>query len=388
MWCWLSRTISKLFQLLKRSALMMPSISLADGYATFAAPPIAMEALRQAVSADRLRFGPPEGILELREAISARYRRQYGVEVNPATIVITPGAKFGLHALLRTLLRTGDEVLIPTPNWAGLVDLVRDAGGSLNLLPLDESDGYALSPTQLAAAITPQTRIILLTNPNNPTGRIYTKAEIAALLAVTAQWPDLYFISDEIYDGLTYDGARVPSLAEWPDSRERHVIVHGFSKSLAMPGWHVGYVVAPPAIAKAMADYQRRTVSSAAVIYQHGAIAVTNSFENITAELLPQLIFNRQLLLDGLAQIGVTVFAPQGGYFVFADLRPWLPLDQDPIAGSATLVNFLRAETGLIVLDGALFGTPGFVRMLFATSVADLREALRRLAGGLRRMKA
>lgn len=365
---------------------MQPSISLADGYATFTAPPLAMDALRRAVSGDRLRFGPPEGIPELREAIRRRYRRQYGAEVNLANIVVTPGAKFGLHALLRTLLRPGDEVLIPTPNWAGLVDLVRDAGGNLNLLKLDPAEGYALSPEKLAAAITPHTRAILLTNPNNPTGRVYTKAEIGALLAVAVQWPDLYFISDEIYDGLTYDGVRVPSLVEWPDPRERHIIVHGFSKSLAMPGWHVGYVVAPAAIAKAMTDYQRRTVSSAAVIYQQGAVAVTDAFEEITAGLLPQLTFNRQLLLDGLARIGASAFAPQGGYFVFADLRAWLPPGPEPAAAGG-LVNFLRTDAGLTVLDGTLFGAPGFVRMLFATSVADLREALRRLAGGLRRMK-
>lgn len=365
---------------------MIPILSLADGYGPYPTPAIALEAARAALAADQLRPGPAEGLPRLREAVGRRYQRLTGAAVDPARVVVTPGAKFAVLAVLETLLRPGDEVLIPTPNWFGFYDLVaRAQGATPRLLPLAAADDYALRPEALAAALTPQTRLLILTNPNNPTGRVYSAAEYAALLEVTARYPDLYVLSDEIYDGLVYDGGAIATLLQFPDEQGRHVVVNGFSKSLAMASWRVGYVVAPPAVALAVRDYVFRTVSGVAPLNQLAAAAALDAFEDVTSELRESLTRNRELLLAGLQRIGVPAMVPQGAYFVFADLRAWLPPDPDPLAASAALFARLRDHARLQLVDGGTCGAPGFARITFAVTIADLREGLRRLATGLRK---
>ena len=238
---------------------MATSISLASGYGNFAAPVAATEAATRLLRSGLLEVLPAAGSEALRTALVQQPRPADAVALGPENVVITPGAKAALFALLKTVLRPGDEVLLPTPNWFGFAALVEQAGGTLRPLPLNPADDYALSADQLRAALSPRTRVLLFSNPNNPSGRLYRRAELAEWLAVTGDFPDLFVLSDEIYDRINFDAEPTPSLLDFPDPRGRHLVVNGFSKSLALIGWGLGYLVAPAAVAQVCADWQHAT---------------------------------------------------------------------------------------------------------------------------------
>ena len=360
-------------------------VSLASGYGDFAVPSVALEAARTALASASqchapLAISPAAGLPELREALARRYRQRGATRIIAEQVLVTAGAKTGLFALLSEMLSPGDEVLLPTPNWFGFYDLVRRAGGTLRLLTLAATDNYELRPEMLRAALTPATRVLMLSNPNNPTGRVYSRAEWAALLAITAEFPQLWVLSDEIYEGISFGPAPVPSLLAQPDPHQRHVVVSGFSKSLALAGWGVGCAVAPPALAQAVAARIFSTGVAVSVPAQLAALAATQHAEAISAALCTQLLFTRQLLLAGLAALpGASgVVAPEGTYYVFADFTRFLDPQLPAAEASAQLVRRLAAG-GVEVVDGATCGAPGFVRLSYAVGEEMLRLALARL---------
>ena len=365
------------------------TISLASGYGNFAVPEMAMRAataaFRDSVAQGRpLPVAPAGGLPTLREALAARYRRRGAAGVTAGQVIITAGAKTGLFALMSELLRPGDDVLVPTPNWFGFQDLVRRAGGQLRTLPLNPADDYALTPAALRAALRPETRLLILSNPNNPTGRVLSAAEWAALLAVTADFPELWVLSDEIYEGISFGNVPVPTLLAQPGAGPRHLVVSGYSKSLALAGWGIGCLVAPAALAAAVEARLFSTGVAVPVPAQLAALAATEHADAISAGLCAQLRANRRTLLAGLAALpnAPEVHAPEGTYYVFADFTRFLAPGQPAPAASAQLVRHL-ADSGVEVVDGARCGAPGFVRLSYAVGEDVLREALVRLRAGL-----
>ncbi|SFP72831.1 pyridoxal phosphate-dependent aminotransferase [Hymenobacter arizonensis] len=359
-------------------------ISLASGYGNFAVPPVALEAATQALATAQqhnapLAVSPAAGLPELREALAQRYQRR-GATVTAEQVVVTAGAKTGLFALLSEMLQPGDDVLMPTPNWFGFQDLVRRAGGTLRDLPLAAATNYELSPETLRTALQPNTRLLLLSNPNNPTGRVYSRADWTELLAVTQDFPDLWVLSDEIYEGISFGPEPVPTLLALPDPHQRHVVVSGFSKSLALAGWGIGHLVAPVALAEAVTARIFATGAGVPVPVQAAALAATQQAEAISSALCEQLKATRQVLLDGLASLpdAPAVVAPEGTYYVFADFTRWLKPGLPAAAASAQLVQQLKAA-GVEVVDGTTCGAPGFVRLSYAVPEADLQEALARM---------
>jgi len=360
-------------------------VSLASGYGDFAVPTVALEAaLAALVSAGQhhvpLAVSPAAGLPELREALAWRYHQRGATGLTAEQVLVTAGAKTGLFALLSEMLLPGDDVLLPTPNWFGFQDLVRRAGGTLRSLPLAATDNYALRPDALRAALTPTTRVLLLSNPNNPTGRVYTRAEWAALLAVTAEFPQLWVLSDEIYEGISFGPEPVPTLLAQSDPHQRHVVVSGFSKSLALAGWGVGCAVAPPELARAVAARLFATGVAVPVSAQAAALAATRHADAISTALCAQLQPTRQLLLAGLAALpgASVVVAPEGTYYVFADFTRFLDPHLPAVEASAQLVRRLVAG-GVDVVDGATCGAPGFARLSYAVGEETLRLALVRL---------
>ncbi|MBF9144074.1 pyridoxal phosphate-dependent aminotransferase [Hymenobacter properus] len=363
----------------------MTPISLASGYGNFAVPEVALAAASHALTDAQqhhapLSVSPAAGLPVLREALAERYRQRGAAGVGAGQVVVTAGAKTGLFALLSELLQPGDEVLLPTPNWFGFFELVRRAGGTLRTLPLPAAGNYALTPDTLRAALTPATRLLIISNPNNPSGRVYSHAEWMDLLAVTAEFPQLWVLSDEIYEGISFGQAPVPTLLALPDPGQRHVVVSGFSKSLALAGWGVGCLVAPPALAEAVAARLFATGVPVPVPAQLAALAATRHADEIGAGLCAQLAPNRQLLLDALADLpGAPASAvPEGTYYVFADFTRFLATELPAAEASAQLVQRLAAA-GVEVVDGATCGAPGFVRLSYAVEEAPLREAVTRL---------
>jgi aspartate aminotransferase len=317
------------------------------------------------------------GLPALREALAQRYRQRGAASVTAEQVLVTAGAKTGLSALLGELLQPGDDVLLPMPNWFGFYDLVRRAGGVLRPLPLAAADDYALSPEVLRAALTPATRLLIISNPNNPTGRVYSQAEWAALLAVAAEFPQLWILSDEIYEGIRFGSEPVPTLLALPDPHQQHVVVSGFSKSLALAGWGVGCLVAPLALARAVTARLFSTGAPVPVPVQLAALAATQQAEAISAALCVQLLPTRHLLLAGLAALpeAPVVTAPEGTYYVFADFTRFLDASLPAIEASAALVKRLAAA-GVEVVDGASCGAPGFVRLSYAVEEVALQQAI------------
>ena len=365
------------------------TLSLASGYGDFAVPEVAMRAataaFRSTLAQGRpLPVAPAGGLPALRQALAARYRRRGAAGITAGQVVVTAGAKTALFALLSELLRPGDDVLLPTPNWFGFQDLVSRAGGQLRPLPLQPADDYALTPETLRAALRPETRLLIISNPNNPTGRVLHEAELAALLAVTAEFPELWVLSDEIYEGISFGAEPVPTLLAQPGTGARHLVVSGFSKSLALAGWGIGCLVAPLELAAAVEARLFSTGVAVPVPTQLAALAATEHAEAISAGLCAHLRANRQTLLDGLAALpnAPTVHAPEGTYYVFADFTRFLAASQPPAEASAQLVRRL-ARHGVEVVDGASCGAPGFVRLSYAVGAEVLREALLRLRAGL-----
>ncbi|QJX45429.1 pyridoxal phosphate-dependent aminotransferase [Hymenobacter taeanensis] len=355
---------------------MQESISLASGYGNFTVPPAAAKAAIRLIEAGPLPAGDAAGLPELREALAQRY----APSVTASQVVVTPGAKSALFALFKTLLRPQDEVLLPLPNWFGFGELIERAGGVVRALPLSPESNFALTPEILEAALTPSTRILLLSNPNNPTGRVYSHQELAALLQVTQRFPGLYVVSDEIYDLITFGPQPVPSLLDFADPHERHVVVNGFSKSLALIGWGVGYLVAPAAIAAACAAWQYATSVAVPAPNQHAALAATHAAPAIAAGLLAQLQPTRALLLAGLAALPlVPPTQPEGTYYVFPDFRAYLNPKLPAAEAAAELVASFR-EAGVLVVDGTSCGAPGFMRISYAVPESSLREAVARIA--------
>lgn len=349
-------------------------------------PEAALEAAKAALrdvqaQGTPLVVSPAAGLPALREALAQRYQRRGAVEVTAEQVIITAGAKTGLFAVLNELLSPGDEVLMPTPNWFGFFDLVRRAGGELRALPLAAADDYALTPETLRAALTPATRLLIISNPNNPTGRVYSAEEWEALLAVTAEFPALWVLSDEIYEGICFGPAPVPTLLALPGPHQQHVVVSGFSKSLALTGWAIGCLVAPPALARAVAARLFSTGAAVPVPGQLAALAATEHADAIGAALCAQLQPTRQRLLTALAALpgAPAVAAPQGTYYIFADFTRLLAPGLPPAEASAALVRQL-AEAGVEVVDGASCGAPGFVRLSYAVDDAALQQALASIA--------
>ncbi|WP_210116314.1 pyridoxal phosphate-dependent aminotransferase [Hymenobacter fodinae] len=363
------------------SAQLIPSamrdkISLASGYGNFAVPAVAAEAAIRSISSGTLPVSDAAGLPALREALAQGYQRP----ITATQVVVTPGAKSALFALFKTLLRPQEEVLLPTPNWFGFGELITRAGGRVCPLPLSSESNYALTPAQLEAALTPQTRILLLSNPNNPTGRVYTRQEMQALLDVTRRFPELYVVSDEIYHLITFGAEPVPSLLDFEDPHERHVVVNGYSKSLALIGWGVGYLVAPAAVAAACAAWQFATSVAVPAPNQLAALAATQAASAIAAELLAQLQPTRARMLAELAALPhVPHGQPEGTYYAFPDFRAYLTPHLPAAAAAAELVASFQ-EAGVQVVDGSSCGPPGFVRLSYAVPEETLREAMHRIA--------
>ncbi|UPL47826.1 pyridoxal phosphate-dependent aminotransferase [Hymenobacter sublimis] len=359
-------------------------INLASGYGSFPPPAVATAAaLRLLQATGPLPVAEVAGLPELRAALAEFYQQAGADRVQPEQVVVTGGTKAALFALLQAVLRPGDEVLLPTPNWFGFWELVTRAGGIVRVLPLNSADNYALSPETLRAALTPRTRLVLLSNPNNPTGRVYSRAEIAGWLRVTQDFPDLFVLSDEIYNGITFGPEPVPTLLSFPDPHQRHLVVNGYSKSLALIGWGIGYLVAPRAIAQACVAKLHATGSAVPVLQQHAALAATHNASAIAGGLVENLQPARHLMQTELALLP-QVPPPQAEatYYFFPDLRAYLRPELEPAAASAELVARLQAA-GVAVVDGATCGAPGFGRLSYAVPMAQLEQALERLRVGL-----
>lgn len=364
----------------------MEFITLASGASYFQSPGMATTAAINALQSGETFYGPTEGTPGLRQAICDKYKQQ-GIEVNPEQVLITPGSKQALFNLFTVLLRQGDEVLVPMPAWFGFHELMKYSCGKIVPLKTTLEEGYKLTPEMLQQSLNENTRILLLTNPGNPTGRIYSKEELEALLQVANAYPNLYIISDEIYDHITYSRPFASLLSCVGAKKENIILVNGFSKSFAMSGWRIGFILGPEEVIDKCIDFQGSTLSGISVFVQEAAQATLENQDKALEPMLKVLARNRQLMAEGLDAIpGISYYLPDGAYYFFPDLSAYLNRKApkgNTLTTSTDLANYLQQNYNLAIAPGDKFGAPGHARLSFAVETEKLQEALRRLQKAL-----
>jgi aspartate aminotransferase len=367
----------------------MTELNLASGASYFRSPEAAINAATTALHAGQTYYGPSEGTTELRNAIATRYQNN-SIPVKPAQVLVTPGTKQALFNLFSVLLRDGDEVVVPIPAWFGFNELLKYSKGKLVTVKTTLENNYTIDSENLRNALTDKSRILLLTNPANPTGRIYSKSELEAILELLHEYPNLYLISDEIYDLDTY-GEPFTSVLACKGPQERILVVNGFSKNFAMSGWRIGFMVGPEAIIKQSIDFQGSTFSGVSMFIQEAALATLEHQDKALEPMLDVLQDNRLIMQQGLEAIPhVPYYVPDGAYYFFPDLGHYIGTITpagETISSTEALCNYLQHQHNLIVMNGDKFGGMGHVRMSFAVERPVLEQAMVRLRTALLQLK-
>ena len=358
--------------------------SFAAGEPDFDTPQHIKDACAAALQAGKTKYVATPGIEELRKAIAESYATSYGLKVSPSQVVVSPGGKFSCYLAIMATCSPGDEVIIPAPYWVSYPEMVKLAGAVPKAVLATDKTGFKLLPAQVEAAVTPRTRLLILNSPSNPTGVVYSRAELAALMEVASRH-NLYVLSDEIYENLIYGGLTPTCLATLgPDAESRTIVAAGFSKTYSMTGWRLGTLVAPAAIAKAAAELQSQMSSNATTFAQYGALAALREKEKTKASLESMLAaFDRRRLLlhRGLTAIpGVTCVASQGAFYLFPNISSFGLSSMDFCA------RLLEKEK-VAAVPGSAFGAEGYIRLSYATSDEIIVKGTARLAnfcGGLK----
>ncbi len=328
------------------------------------------------------RYTPAAGTVELRKAICARMLADCGISYQPNQVVATSGAKHAVYLSLRALVNPGDEVILPAPYWVSYYELIKMVGGVPVVVTATEDEHFKLTPEKLAAAVTPKTKCLILNNPSNPTGMMYSEDELRGIADVCVK-NDLYVISDEIYYGLVYDGRKFVSLAALsPDVWERTIIINGVSKSYAMTGWRIGYACANDKIAKVMANYVSHSTGSASSISQKASVTALTAPQDKIEEMRKEFEARRNYIVERMNAIpGVSCIRPEGAFYVMMNLEQLIgrtihgvEITNDDVFADAFLKYGLVA-----VVPGSGFGAPNFVRWSYACSMENIKEGLNRL---------
>lgn len=355
----------------------------AAGEPDFDTPQHIKDACIQALQAGKTKYAPTPGIEPLRQAIAARYAADYGLKIAPSQVIVSPGGKFSCYLSVLATCSPGDEVIIPAPFWVSYPEMVKLAGAVPKLVLADDRTGFRLTPEQLEEAIGPRTRMLILNSPSNPTGAVYSREELAALVEIAVRH-NLYILSDEMYEHLVYDGARPTCVATLSkDAEARTITVAGFSKTYSMTGWRIGTTVAPAPIAKAISEIQSQTSSNVTTFAQYGALAALEQKEKTAAALSQMLAAfdrRRRALHRALNEIkGVKCLLAQGAFYLFPNISKFGMSDQEFCA------RLLEKEK-VAAVPGSAFGAEGYVRLSYATSDEIIAKGVARLArfcGGL-----
>jgi aspartate aminotransferase len=365
-------------------------LSFSVGEPDFDTPAHIREAAKAAIDRGVGKYTAVRGIPELLEAICADSRaRRGGVAHTPKEVVVSVGAKHVLFNLALALFEEGDQVIIPAPYWVSYPEQVRIAGAEPVVVQTSADEGFVLSPERLKAAITDRTRALILCSPSNPTGAAYTADQLRALADVAATH-NFWIIVDEIYGRLVYDGFDQRSLVEVaPELKDRIIIVDGVSKTFAMTGWRVGWMLGPEQVAKACDTIQSQATTNPASVAQHAALAALTGPQEPMEEMRRAFEERRNLIVQGLNALdGVSCRVPEGAFYAFASVQGLIgrKAGDTALADDVAVARFLLEEARCAVVPGTPFGAPGFVRISYAASTEQIREGLRRMGDALGRL--
>ncbi len=361
-------------------------ISFGLGEPDFPTPLNIREAAKAAIDSGHTRYTRVRGIAPLLAAIAEDASQRRGVSVSPSEIVVSVGAKHSLFNLALALYEPGDEVIIPAPYWVSYPEQVLVVGAHPKIVETREEDGFRLTPAALAAALGPKTKAIVLCTPSNPTGSAYDRASLEALAAVL-RTHDCWIIVDEIYSQLVYDGFEQVSLATVaPDLRDRLVIVDGASKSYAMTGWRIGWMIAPPGLADACEMVQSQATTNPSAIAQHAAVAALKGDRAPMQAMVAEFAARRTLMVEGLASIpGIRCRMPEGAFYAFPSVEGLLGkrAGEKVLEDDVAVASFFLEQGRCAVVPGSAFGAPGYVRLSYATSQTLIREGVSRIAAAV-----
>ncbi|MCR5183791.1 MAG: pyridoxal phosphate-dependent aminotransferase [Opitutales bacterium] len=347
------------------------------GEPDFDTPEFIREACKKALDAGKTRYVPAAGLPALRKAIANDYLSKGFRNIDESCVVVSPGGKMSCYLTILSMVSPGEEVIIPAPYWVSYPEMVKLAGGIPKSIFASDKEGFKITPEQLKSAITPKTKMLILTSPSNPTGVVYTREELAAIVEVALE-AGIYILSDEIYEVLVYDGATASSPATFSDEAAAHVITcSGFAKAYAMTGWRLGITVAPKPIAAAIARLQGQMSSNCTTFAQYGALAVYEQPEKAKAAIeVMRTTFDRRrkTLCDALNAIpGVSCHCSRGAFYLFPNISSFGLSSVDFAA------QLLEKEL-VAVVPGSAFGAEGYIRLSYATSDEVIKKGAERLA--------
>jgi aspartate aminotransferase len=359
-------------------------IGLAAGEPDFDTPDNIKEAAIAAIRRGETKYTSIEGIPELRAAIAAKFKRENGLDYTPAQCFVAPGGKSVIYNAMMATLNEGDEVVIPAPYWVSYPDIVLLAGGTPVFVETRIEDGFRLTPEALAAAITPRTKWLILNQPSNPTGACYSREQLKALTAVLIDHPNVWTLSDDMYEHLVFGGFRFHTVAEVePGLNERTLTMNGVSKAYAMTGWRIGYCAGPQPLIAAMAKLQSQSATNATSISQWASVEALNGPQDFIPKFQKIFEGRRDLVVSMLNQSSaIECPVPEGAFYVYPSIRKMMgmksrsgrKIDTDEVFATALL-----EEEGVAVVHGAAFGLSPFFRISYATSNEVLEDACTRI---------
>jgi aspartate aminotransferase len=364
-------------------------ISLSIGEPDFDTPDFIKNAAKKAIDDNITRYTPVAGILELRKAISKKFKRDNNLDYTPEQIIVSTGAKQSLANIILSMVNPGEEVIVPIPYWVSYIETIKLAEGVPVLIPTTVETNFKINAAQLEAAITPRTKLIIFSTPCNPSGSVYNKEELKSLADVIIKYPDLYVISDEIYEFINFAGKH-ESIAQFDFIYERVITVNGVSKGYAMTGWRIGYIGAPLWISQACEKMQGQFTSGPTSISQMATLEAVSATPDVTYKMRDAFKKRRDLVLNLMKEIpGVKTNVPDGAFYIFPDISSYFgkSFNGSVIKNSSDLAMYLLMEGNVALVAGEAFGDDNCIRFSYATSEDKLIEAVKRVKEALAKLK-
>ncbi|RYD55832.1 MAG: pyridoxal phosphate-dependent aminotransferase [Sphingobacteriales bacterium] len=379
--------MAKLGRELKAKGINIIDLSL--GEPDFRTPDHICDAAVKAMEEGYFKYTPVMGMPELREAICQKLKRDNGLEYTPEEIIVSTGAKQSLANVILSIVDPGDEVIIPTPYWVTYSALVELAEGKVTYIPCGIEDDFKLTADRLEKEISDKTRMFIFSSPCNPTGSVYSHEELVALAEVFKRYPNVVIVSDEIYEYINYNGKH-ESIAQFPELKDRTVVINGMSKGFAMTGWRLGYLAGPKAIVQACEKLQGQFTSGANSITQRASIAALTSDLGPTFKMTEAFRERRDFVIDALRNMpGVKINNPEGAFYAFPNISSFFGKTD----GNTTIIDdealsmYLLHNAHVSTVNGGAFGNPDCIRISFATSMDKLKEAMQRISDALAKLQ-
>lgn len=377
----LSPTLSMAAKTRELKAQGKDIIGLSLGEPDFNIPEIIKQAAIEAINQNYSKYSPIDGFLELREAICEKFKRDNQLIYKPSQIVVSTGAKQSLANAALVMLNEGDEVILPAPYWVSYSEIIKIAQGVPVEVPTTIENNFKITPEQLEKAITPRTKMIWFNSPSNPSGAVYTKQELENLAVVLRKYPNIFIVSDEIYEYINFTETYT-SIAQIDGLYDRTITINGVSKAFAMTGWRIGYLAAPEWIAKACYKIQGQITSGANTIAQRATITALKTPITTFQYMKDEFRKRRDIVVNLLREVkGFKVYEPQGAFYVFPDISYFFGkiLRGRKINTASDFALYLLEEAGVATVTGEAFGDKNCIRLSYATSEKDLREAICRI---------